>query len=116
MSGSEAAPVPEAFLPLTAVAFEILLALGDEDRHGYAIMQEVEARTEGRLSLHAGTLYRALGRLVDEGLLEELDPPEDEDERRRYYGITGLGRRVATVEAERLTAQLEVARARKFLG
>jgi len=116
MSESESVPAPEAFLPLTAVAFEILLALGGETRHGYAVMQEVEARTEGRLSLHAGTLYRALGRLVDEGLLEELDPREDEDERRRYYGITSLGRRVASAEAERLTAQLEVARARKFLA
>jgi len=117
LTESSASPAPGDFLPLTPVAFEILLALGDEERHGYAIMKEVEARTEGRLSLHAGTLYRALGRLVDEELLKELDPPAgDEDERRRYYGITELGRRVASAEAERLTAQLEVARARKFLG
>jgi DNA-binding PadR family transcriptional regulator len=116
MTEPEAQPTPDDFLPLTPVAFEILLALGNESRHGYAIMQEVEARTGGRLSLHAGTLYRALGRLVDEGLLEELEPPAADDERRRYYGITPLGRRVASAEAERLTAQLEVARARKFLA
>ena len=107
----------EEFLPLTPVAFEILLALGDGQRHGYAIMREVEERTSGRWSLHPGTLYRALARLVNEGLLEELEGPADDgDDRRRYYGMTSLGRRVAEAEAERLTAQLEVARTRKFFG
>ena len=117
MSEQDDSQTPENFLPLTPVAFEVLLALGDGTRHGYAIMREVEGRTDGRWSLHPGTLYRALGRLVDEGLLEELDPPADEDDqRRRYYGMTRLGRRVASAEAERLTSQLEVARTRKFFG
>ncbi len=116
MSEQDVSRAPEKFLPLTPVAFEILLALGDGMRHGYAIMRDVEDRTVGR-SLHPGTLYRALGRLVDEGLLEELDPPGDEeDERRRYYAMTPFGRRVASAEAERLTAQLEVARTRSFFG
>jgi DNA-binding PadR family transcriptional regulator len=107
---------PADYLPLTPVAFEVLLALGEGMRHGYAIMREVEDRTVGR-SLHPGTLYRALARLVDEGLLEELDPPADGGHvRRRYYGMTPLGRRVASAEAERLLAQLEVARARRFFG
>ncbi len=114
MSEQDVSRAPEDFLPLTPVAFEVMLALGDGMRHGYAIMREVEGRTVGR-SLHPGTLYRALGRLVDEGLLEELEPPADEgDERRRYYAMTPLGRRVGSAEAERLTAQLAVARARSF--
>jgi DNA-binding PadR family transcriptional regulator len=116
MNEPDVSPAPEDFIPLTPVAFEVLLALGEGMRHGYAIMREVEARSVGR-SIHPGTLYRALGRLVDEGLLEELEPPEsEEDERRRYYAITSLGRRVASAEANRLTAQLEVARARHFFG
>ena len=64
---------PESRLPLTPVAFEILLSLAEEERHGYHIMQAVERRTDGRISLHAGTLYRALARLMDAGLIEELD-------------------------------------------
>jgi DNA-binding PadR family transcriptional regulator len=107
----------DELLPLTPVAFEILLALGAGERHGYAVMQEVERRTEGRTSLHPGTLYRALSRLVDTGLLEELeDRPAEGDERRRYYGLTSLGRRVAMAESERLASQLDAARARNFFG
>jgi DNA-binding PadR family transcriptional regulator len=110
-------PAPADFLPLTPVAFEILLALADEDRHGYAIMRSIEARTEGALSPHAGTLYRAIGRLVDHGLLVELDEHETDDEepgadRRRVYGLTELGRRVATAESLRLESQVRAARAR----
>ena len=107
----------EAYLPLTPVAFEILLALGTGERHGYAVMREVESRTGGRTSLHPGTLYRALGRLVDAGLLEELEERPDElDERRRYYALTALGRRVAAAESRRLAGQLEAARARNLFG
>src|SRR5258705_9597077 len=85
---------PDAFLPLTQVAFEILLALADGQRHGYSILQEVEARTGGAVSLHAGTLYRALARLLEADLIEELaERPEREkdDERRRYYRLTSRG-------------------------
>ena len=103
---------PASVLPLTPVAFEILLALAEEDRHGYHIMQAVERRTDGRIALHAGTLYRALARLVDLRLIEELDERPDplSDGRRRYYRLTGFGRQVAQAEAERLDSQVRAAR------
>lgn len=115
MTGS---PDPGTFLPLTPVAFEVLLSLTAGDRHGYAIMQEVEERTEGRMSLHAGTLYRALARLGENALLEELPEGsvEDGDERRRYYRLTPLGRRVAVEEARRLESQVGAARLQGLLG
>jgi DNA-binding PadR family transcriptional regulator len=102
-----------ALLPLTSVAFEILLSLAEEERHGYHIMQAVERRTEGRISLHAGTLYRALARLVESGLIEELDerPDPASDERRRYYRLTAFGLEVARAEAVRLESQVRAARA-----
>jgi len=109
---------PDGFLPLTPIAFEILLALGEDERHGYAVLQAMEERSSGSVSLHAGTLYRALARLVDRGLLEELDeaPDPDTDERRRYYRRTELGRRVAAAEARRLASQVGSARAQGLLG
>jgi len=106
---------PSRFLPLTPVAFEIALALADGDRHGYQIMQEVERRTDGRIALHPGTLYRALSRLLDEGLIEELDERPDprlDDERRRYYRLTALGKAVARAETDRLASQVSAARRR----
>src|SRR5688572_23135969 len=109
---------PESFLPLTPVAFEILLALADGERHGYSILQEVDARSGGAVSLHAGTLYRALARLLESALIEELtkspDPTSD-DERRRYYRLTGRGVAVARAEASRLEGQVAAARARRLL-
>ena len=108
----------ERHLPLTPLAFEIMLALTDGERHGYAIMRAVEERTSTS-ALHPGTLYRAIGRLVDAGMLEELeerpDPDTDDDRRRAYYRLTRFGRRVATAEAERLAGQVMEARARKLL-
>ena len=108
----------DAAAPLTPIAFDILLALLDGVAHGYAIMRAVEERSEGATSLHAGTLYRALSRLVDAGLIEELDeaPGEGSDERRRYYRVTAEGRRAAAAEARRLEAQLGAARAHGLLG
>ncbi|MFP5378794.1 MAG: PadR family transcriptional regulator [Vicinamibacteria bacterium] len=108
---------PDAFLPLTPVAFEILLALADEDRHGYSIMQEVAQRSGGAVALHAGTLYRALARLLESALIEELDerPARGDDERRRYYRLTARGRAVAAAEAARLAGQVEAARVRRLL-
>lgn len=103
----------ERFLPLTPVVFEIALALAAGERHGYEIMQEVERRTEGQIVLHPGTLYRALSRLLDQGLIEELDErPADghDDERRRYYRLTPLGHQVARSEVERLASQVSAAR------
>jgi len=108
----------DRFLPLTPVVFEIALALAAGERHGYEIMQEVERRTDGQIVLHPGTLYRALGRLLDQGLIEELDdrPGGDtDDERRRYYRLTPLGHAVARAEVERLASQVTAAR-RLFRG
>jgi DNA-binding PadR family transcriptional regulator len=99
------------FLPLTPVVLEIAMALATGDRHGYEIMQEVERRSEGRIVLHPGTLYRALARLLDQRLIEELDArPDDVDPRRRYYRLTPLGRAVAHAEVDRLAGQVSAAR------
>ena len=108
---------PESLLPLTAVAFEILLTLSDGDAHGYHVMQEVERRTSGAITLHPGTLYRALARLMDEQLIDELDakPASRDDERRRYYTLTKLGRAVLEAEAARLDQQVREARARRLI-
>lgn len=108
----------ESFLPLTPVAFEVLLALTEGDQHGYAVMLEVERRTGGAIRLHAGSLYRVLNRLLDTGLIQELEErpdPERDDERRRYYRITSLGQSVAREEARRLESQVTAARARRLL-
>ena len=103
--------------PLSTVAFEVLLSLADGERHGYEIMRDIEERS-GQ-TVHPGTLYRAVGRLVEDGLLEELDErpaPELDDERRRYYALTRSGRLKARREAERLAAQVRTARAKRLLG
>jgi DNA-binding PadR family transcriptional regulator len=100
------------------VVFEILLALAGSDLHGYDIMREVEQRSGGRVTLHPGTLYRALHRLLNDRLVEELDERPDpalDDERRRYYRLTKAGHSVASAEARRLASQVEVARARRLL-
>ena len=108
---------PESFLPLTPVAFEILLALANGERHGYSILQEVETRSGGSVSLHAGTLYRALARLLESDLIEELNSPDpkNDDERRRYYRLTHRGIAVAKAEVGRLEGQLSAARSRRLL-
>jgi DNA-binding PadR family transcriptional regulator len=104
----------DSFLPLPTAVFHILVALADRGRHGYSIMQDVAARTGGKVRLSAGTLYSAIRRMLEQGLIEELrdspDPASD-DERRRYYGLTRLGREVAVAEARRLNALLSQARA-----
>jgi DNA-binding PadR family transcriptional regulator len=96
---------PSTFLPLPPATFHILVALTDADRHGYAIMQEVAQRTAGRTRLNPGTLYTTIQRLLDNDLIVEVETradPED-DERRRYYRLTPLGRRVAQAELARLS-------------
>ncbi|HWR51235.1 MAG TPA: helix-turn-helix transcriptional regulator [Bryobacteraceae bacterium] len=91
------------FLPLSAAALHILLALAGEDLHGYGIMQEVTRQSEGRYKLGPGTLYDNLDRLIEGGLVKDLGRrADDEDPRRRYYGLSGLGRRVLSAEAARL--------------
>jgi DNA-binding PadR family transcriptional regulator len=108
----------EAFIPLSPVVFDILLALSDDERHGYGIMQEVARRSDGATRLRPGSLYRALARLVQENLVEESDErpaPDLDDERRRYYRLTPLGQKVASAEARRLAGLLRAARAKKVL-
>ncbi len=108
---------PEAFLPLPPATFHILMAVAEEDRHGYAIIQDVAQRTEGEIKLSAGTLYRSIQRMLEQGLLletQERPAPEFDDERRRYYRITDLGAAVARAEARRLTQLVKLARARGF--
>lgn len=105
----------QAYLPLQAATFHILLALADEDRHGYAVIQDVASRTGGAIRLSAGTLYRSIQRMLEEGLLvepRERPAPEEDDERRRYYRITPLGEAVAKAEAGRLADLVRMARAR----
>lgn len=107
---------PDRVLPLTPVAFEILIALGDGDLHGYGILQAVDARVGSILPLQTGTLYRALARLLDDGLIAEVAPgASDVDARRRVYRLTPRGRRIASDEAKRLTDQLAAARSRRLL-
>ena len=104
----------DALLPLPPATFHILIALVREDRHGYAIMQDVEARTNGDLRLSAGTLYRTIQRLLEQGLIRETrdrPSPELDDERRRYYRITPLGEAAARAEARRMTELVRMARA-----
>ena len=105
---------PESFLPLPTAVFHILIALAARDRHGYAIMQDVAARTGGTVQLSAGTLYSSIRRMLEQGLIEELSSspdPSSTDERRRYYRIARFGRRVAAAEVARLTALVRQARA-----
>ena len=100
-------------LPLPPATFHILMALADEDRHGYAMIQEVAARTGGQLRLSAGTLYRSIQRMLDQGLIvepRERPAPKDDDERRRYYRLTPYGRRVAEAEMRRLDGLVKIAR------
>lgn len=101
----------EALLPLAPAFLHILIALGDGERHGYSIMQDVAARTEGRVRMSPGTLYGSIKRMLAEGLIEELTTgAAGADERRRFYRITRFGRRVAAAEAQRLTSLLSQAR------
>src|ERR1700757_3672433 len=108
-------PKPDSLLPLPAATFHIPMAVADEDRHGYAIIQDVAARTGGELKLSAGTLYRSIQRMLEQGLIEETDErpdPEFDEERRRYYRITVFGTVVARAEARRLAQLVRLARAR----
>lgn len=110
-------PSPESVLPLPAAAFHILMALAEEDRHGYGIIQDVAARTDGELQLSAGTLYRSIQRMLDQGLImetRERPSPEEDDERRRYYRITDFGTAVAHAEARRLARLVKLARESGF--
>src|SRR4051794_7827057 len=109
----------EPLLPLTPAVFHILLALADQERHGYAIMQDVLAQTDGKLRFGPGTLYGSIKRMLAANLIEETDERPDpalDDERRRYYRMTDFGRRVASAEAQRLESAVGHARRKKLLG
>ena len=110
----------EEFLPLTPAVFNILLALADGEKHGYAIMLEVEANTKGQVLMGPGTLYGSIKRMLQAGLIEEsderVDPEMDDPRRRSYYRLTGLGKRILHMEAERLASQVQLAKMKKILA
>jgi DNA-binding PadR family transcriptional regulator len=110
---------PESELPLSAATFQILMALADGERHGYAIMREVAEESGGAVRLGPGTLYGSLKRLLEGGLVQEgaeRSDPALGDERRRYYRITDFGLAVARAEARRLDGLLRSARLKKLIG
>jgi DNA-binding PadR family transcriptional regulator len=109
---------PEGYLPLTPAVLDIMVALGNEEMHGYAIMQEVRRRTEGERRLAPGTLYRSLKQMEERGWVvesEERPEPNLDDERRRYYRLTDLGRKIALAELERLEGLVRAGRSRGFV-
>jgi DNA-binding PadR family transcriptional regulator len=109
---------PEERLPLTPAVFHILLALTDGERHGYAIMQEVAETTDRQVNMGPGTLYGTIKRMLEAGLIEESDRRSEarDDERRRYYRLTGVGQRVAEAEARRYNEMAKLARRKRLLG
>jgi DNA-binding PadR family transcriptional regulator len=110
---------PMSLLPLTPAVFHVLLALADGERHGYAIMQEVAASTDGRIKMGPGTLYGTVKRLLEAELIEESDErpdPQLDDERRRYYRLTGVGEQVVRAEARRYADIVAVACGKKLIG
>lgn len=111
-------PASQDLLPLTPPVFHILLALADEERHGYGIMQDVARQTDDALQLGPGTLYGCLKRMLSAGLVEESDERPDpalDDQRRRYYRMTGLGHRVVRAEAQRLASAVVAAKSKRLL-
>ena len=107
---------PEDYLPLTAPAFHVLLSLADGDKHGYAILKEVEHRTDGKVLLSSGTLYAIIKRLLTDGLIQEIeDRGKNGDKRRRCYRLTKFGREVALAETGRMEEMLMGGKARRLL-
>ncbi len=107
-----------AHLPLSPPMFHVLLALADGDKHGYAIMKDVAARTDGKVKLSAGTLYGIVARLLADGMIAETrrrPAPALDDERRRYYQLTDFGRQIAIAEAERMEQAIALARSKRLL-
>src|SRR6516165_3738532 len=114
--GKTTEPPVESILPLTPAVFHILIALADGETHGYAIMQEVARRSGGSVRLGPGTLYGAIGRLLEDGLIEESEErpdPKMDDTRRRYYRLTRFGGEVLAAETERLAQLVRAARSTK---
>jgi len=115
-SFSSARRSPRDLLPLTHVVYHVLLSLTDGEKHGYAMIKDVAARTEGNVDLEAGTLYAAIKRMRDDGLIEEVDAPTDADARRRYYAATKFGREVLRSESLRLESMVRLAREARVLS
>jgi DNA-binding PadR family transcriptional regulator len=112
-------PEMDQILPLTPAVFHILLALADQERHGYGIMQEVATMTRDKIQMGPGTLYGTIKRMLAAQLVEESDErpdPDMDDERRRYYCLTDWGRQVLAAETERLSNLVQVAQTKKALG
>ena len=110
---------PDNLLPLTPAVFHVLLALAGGERHGYAIMREVTESTEGQVKMGPGTLYGTVKRLLEAHLIEESDDRPDphlDDERRRYYRLTGVGEQVVKAEARRYAGIVAIARGKKLIG
>jgi DNA-binding PadR family transcriptional regulator len=108
---------PDLPLPLSPAVFHILLALADGERHGYAVMQDIEQRTDGVVRVGPGMLYGSIKWLLADGYIEEAvrRPRAGEDDRRRYYRLTTAGRELLRAEAARLEAAVSLARARRVL-
>ena len=108
---------PATFIPLKPSVFSILMVLSESDSHGYGIKKEVESRSNNQVRLEPGTLYRVIGKLLDDGLIGEAggDPVENDDERRKYYTLLPLGRRVLVAETERLALLIDSARSRNLI-
>jgi len=116
---AENTPSPQDHLPLTPAVFNIMLALADGEKHGYGIMLDVENNTSGTVQMGPGTLYGSIKRMLKAALIEESDERPDsdlDDQRRRYYRLTGSGQRVLRLEAERLASQVATARAKNLLA
>jgi DNA-binding PadR family transcriptional regulator len=116
---AENTPSPQDHLPLTPAVFNIMLALADGEKHGYGIMLDVESNTSGTVQMGPGTLYGSIKRMLKAALIEESDERPDadlDDQRRRYYRLTGSGQRVLRLEAERLASQVATARAKNLLA
>jgi DNA-binding PadR family transcriptional regulator len=116
---TQSTPEMDELLPLTTTVFHILLSLADQERHGYGIMQEVEAMTQGQIQMGPGTLYGSIKRMLSADLIEESGErpdPEQDDERRRYYRLTTLGRRALGAETRRLSDLVKVAQSKRVVG
>ena len=116
---TESTQSPKDHLPLTPAVFNILMALADGENHGYGIMLDIEANTSGMVQMGPGTLYGSIKRMLKASLIEESDErpdPDLDDQRRRYYRLTGSGQRVMRLEAERLASQVAVARGKNLLA
>jgi len=117
MSGRQEPRQVEAFLPLPASVMHIMVALADGEKHGYAILRDVTELSGGAVRMGSGTLYGSIKRMLDQGLIEEADERPDpalDDQRRRYYRLTELGRRVGAAEHRRLTSLVDAARLRQL--